>query len=113
MKKSFVNQQAGDVLLTVDGSAVQSARKAARLSQMEVAQRLEELGYPLSQSYVSRVEHNTCPHRFGEREVTAFAAVLGVGVTEIANCHLLMNKEVGRVRELTSEIDDLLGKVAV
>lgn len=112
MKKLHSVGHANRTSLTVDGVAVRTARKAARLSQAQVAQRMNYLGYSLPQPYVCRVEMDTCPHSFTEPEVTALAAVLGVGISEIANCRLLMNHEVGRVHELTSELDGLLGRVA-
>jgi transcriptional regulator with XRE-family HTH domain len=111
MNQSFYIQR-DSCVLKVDGHAVLGAWKAAGLSQTAVARRMEEFGYHLSQAYVSRIEHNTCPHRFHEREATALAAVLGVGITEITICRLLAGKEVGRVRELTHELEDLLGKPA-
>jgi hypothetical protein len=73
---------------------------------------MEKLGYALSQSYVSRAEYGTCPHKFSEREVTALAAILGVGITEITGCRLIADKEAGRARELTNELNGLLGAVA-
>jgi hypothetical protein len=73
---------------------------------------MDELGCSLCQPYVSRVENNNCPHRFNEREVTALAAVLGVGFTEITSCCLLVEKEVRRIRKITSELDELFGQAA-
>ncbi len=92
--------------MSVEGVAVRRARWAADLAQAEVSERVRRLGYFLPQPYVSAVERGRYRWGFTERMVTALAAALGVGVSEITGGRLLSKAEVSQVRELTRQVDE-------
>jgi len=92
--------------VSVEGVAVRRARWAADLAQAEVSERVRRLGYFLPQPYVSAVERGRYRWGFTERMVTALAAALGVGVSEITGGRLLSKAEVSQVRELTRQVDE-------
>lgn len=108
MDREFFSQRNESGPLVVDGSAVRRARVSAGLTQAEVAWRMELLGYFLSQPYVSFLENGRYPWGFSERMATALAAALGIGVSEITGGRLLSKADVRRVRELASELDDVV-----
>src|SRR5260370_15195585 len=91
--------------VSVEGVAVRRARWAADLAQAEVSERVRRLGYFLPQPYVSAVERGRYRWGFTERMVTALAAALGVGVSEITGGRLLSKAQVSQVRELTRQVD--------
>jgi transcriptional regulator with XRE-family HTH domain len=94
--------------LQLDGLAVYRARRAAGLTQAELARRMTTLGYFLTQPYLSLLENGRYRWGFSERMATAFAAALGVGVSELTGGRLMSRAEVQRTHELTSQVDDLV-----
>src|ERR1022692_4193939 len=82
--------------LQLDGLAVYRARRAAELTQTAVARRTMMLGYFLTQPYVSLLENDSYRWRFSERMATAFAAAIGVGVSELTSGRLMSRADVQR-----------------
>jgi transcriptional regulator with XRE-family HTH domain len=94
--------------LRVDGAAVRRIRYAYGLTQAEVADRMDVLGYKLPQPYVSRLERGEYPWGFTERMATALAAALGVGVSDIAGGRLLTVQDTQRILELVEQLGDVV-----
>jgi transcriptional regulator with XRE-family HTH domain len=94
--------------LSLDGAAVYQARHAANLTQADVAWRMGQLGYMLTQSRVSAIERGSYPFGFTERMATAFASALGVGLTTLTGGRLLPKAELQRIHDLASQIDEVV-----
>ncbi len=92
--------------LSVDGRAVARIRRAAGLTQAQVASQVESLGYYLPQPYVSRLERGEYPWGFSERMACALASALGVGVTELTGGRLMTKADIQHIRGLASQLDD-------
>lgn len=90
------------------GSAVRSARVAAGLKQAEIADRVQALGINVSQGWISQLERGQKMRGLSERLVTALAAALGVGVTEITGGSLLSREESLRTCELLKNVTELI-----
>ncbi len=108
-RERFFAERNEDGRLVLDGSAVLRARAAAGLTQAEVSQRVNLLGYMFPQPYVSMVERNRYPWGFTERMATAIAAVLGVGLTKITGGRLISRADANEVQTMLNKIDALAG----
>lgn len=96
----FYDRLSENGLWAVNGAAVLRARRMARLTQADVADRMKELGRPLSQPSISRLERGEYVSLFNEREITALAAALGVGLSEISGGQRLTRAEMKLLWEL-------------
>jgi transcriptional regulator with XRE-family HTH domain len=85
------------------------ARLAANLTQKQLSRRMQQLGYFLTQPYVSMIENGRYRWGFTERMATALATALGVGLTTLTGGRLLSRTDAQQLHQLTGQIDEIVG----